>query len=197
MAKYILVGEVHGTNECPEACLKILEKYKIKHLALEGDKSMSSNDGRASKAVKRLVAAAKRKGIKIHFAEEKSDAEMNILKRDKTMAENLIKIKKDVVFLCGNVHACKKPFQMPLLFRIFCRIKKITIPKNNILDTCGSYLPKNKTISYRVVAKNGGKFNNNGIKTEGPSKKLPLGIIKSPEESYDFYYVVDRFTPSD
>lgn len=193
MAKYILVGEVHGTNECPEACLKIIENYKIKHLALELDKSMSSNDGRASKAVKQLVAAAKRKGIRIHFVDGKCD----ILKRDKTMAENLMKIKKEVVFLCGNIHASKKPFKMPLPFRIFCKIKKITIPKNNILDTCGSYLPKDKTISYRIVAKNGGKFNNCGIKTEGPSKKLPLGIMKSPEEEYDFYYVVDKFTPSE
>jgi hypothetical protein len=33
--KYILVGETHGTKECPEAFLKIIKKHEIKKVALE------------------------------------------------------------------------------------------------------------------------------------------------------------------
>ena len=33
--KYILVGEMHGTTECPKAFFEILKKYNTNQVALE------------------------------------------------------------------------------------------------------------------------------------------------------------------
>ena len=35
MSKYILVGEMHGTNESPRVALALLKKHNIRLLALE------------------------------------------------------------------------------------------------------------------------------------------------------------------
>ena len=38
MEKYYLIGEIHGTKECPKAFFDIIKKEKIKQVALEFDK---------------------------------------------------------------------------------------------------------------------------------------------------------------
>jgi hypothetical protein len=103
------------------------------------------------------------------------------------MAKNLMKIKGKIAFLCGNVHASKNPIKLPT--------------KNNIIKTCGSFLPKQKTIAYKIIPVNGGKFYNFKTKKIKPDKRfqdlknLPK-ILKSPEKGFDYFYLVNKFTPS-
>jgi len=96
MKKYFLIGEIHGTKECPEEFFKIVKKYGIKKVALELPKiyqneidefykggikiwDLSSfkhkgknHDGRASGAMKKLILNLKRDKIKIYFVDEEA-----------------------------------------------------------------------------------------------------------------------------
>ena len=133
MAKYYLIGETHGTNESPEACLDILKKHKIMQLALEfpytqqkeidefllGKRSIDelsifqvddTHDGRASPAVKNLLLRAKERQIRIKLVDIDDESQVN--QRDKYMAQNLMEIKGEVGFLCGNVHASKEVLKL-------------------------------------------------------------------------------------
>lgn len=188
--KYILVGEVHGTNESSIAFLNIVKREKIKQVALEISSSYQSivdnngysllfgkkrHDGRLSQAMKNLITELKKLRIKIYCVDPNV-----IFQRDKKMAENLRKIKGRVAFLCGEVHASTIPFK-------FGFIK---------LNTCGYFLPKKDVVNYRIVSRLGGQFYNFKIKTiqgETSSKKT---ITPSLKNGFDYYYVVDSFSPS-
>lgn len=196
--KYLFVGEMHGTEECPKAFLEILKKYKINQVALEFPKKNQNeinqflsesrdisnlsifkdkekiHDGRASESVKDLILKLKKNKIKIYFVDSEPS---NPLKRDYLMAKNLIEIKGKTAFLCGNVHASKTAIKFPFIFVLLNRImnffgKGIKISKNGIIETCGSFLPKKEKISYKITAVNGGEFYNFGVKKIKPDKKF-------------------------
>jgi hypothetical protein len=225
--KYILVGEMHGTTECPKAFLEILKKHKINQVALEfpkkdqqeinqflsgsrdiGNLSIFKDkekiyDGRASESVKDLIVKLKKNKIKIYFVDSEPS---NPLKRDYLMAKNLMKIKGKTAFLCGNVHASKTAIKFPLIFVLLNKImnffgKGVKISKNGIIETCASFLPKKETVSYKVIAVNGGEFYNFGVKKIKPDKKfqnlqnLPK-TVQSSEDGFDYFYLVDTFTAS-
>ena len=141
MLKYFLVGEMHGTQECPEVFFRIIQKKRINQVALEfpsgyqkeideyflskrtlEDLSIfrlkkKTHDGRASSAIKKLLERLKRNNIKIYFVDEES------FERDKLMAKNLSKINGRIAFLCGNVHASKKEIILPRLFLLLYNVK--------------------------------------------------------------------------
>jgi len=225
----ILVGELHGTYEGPLACMNILKEHKAKHLALEFDTSKQYEideyysgkraledlsifhipkpyDGRSSSAVKELVIKARKQNIMIHFVDVEEGSDIH--KRDETMAKNLMSIKHDVVFLCGNIHASKTPITFSKTFLILNRVlqlfrKGIILPRNGTLKTCGAYLPFDKTFSYKIVALRGGSYYNFKVRKirgekflENRASKVPA-IIPSKERGYDYFYIVDRFTPTE
>jgi hypothetical protein len=209
-SKYILIGELHGTKESPEACFEILKKHKVKQLALEFQKKEQceiddyfkgkkrveelsifqredNHDGRASKAIMDLIKKAKAKDIKILLVDDWSD----ITRRDEAMANNLKLIKGPVAYYCGEVHASKKSISFPEFNG-----------KSQKINTCGSFLPEKETISYRIVSIEGGKHYNFKIKNVKKQEKLrkhikdlPL-IVPSKEGGFDFFYIVKKFTES-
>lgn len=224
-ARYYLIGEIHGTAEAPVACMNIMRKYHIKKLALELDKSRqpeideyyaggksleditlfhnpSSHDGRASLAVKNLLRDAKRNGIRAYLVD---DAD-NPLERDRRMAENLMNVGGKVAFLCGNIHASKKPIKISkavLLLTKFLRklkMSKLVLPDEGIIRTCGSFLPYEETVAFNVVSAEGGQYYNFGIHSlsadAGLKDKSVLGqvIAPSPDKEYDYLYIVRKFT---
>src|SRR3989344_8136649 len=178
--RYLLFGEMHGTAECPTAFLEILKKHEVNQVALEfpknhqneinqylsGSRSLSNlsifkskekiHDGRASNSVKDLISKLKKNKMEIYFVDSESS---NPLERDYLMAKNLMKIKGRTAFLCGNVHASKTAIKFPLTFVLLNKImnffgKGVKISKKGIIETCGSFLPKKETISYKVIAVN-------------------------------------------
>ncbi len=206
--KYVLVGEMHGTNEASKAFLDIIENYGAKNVALEWPSDFQKNidefmegrlgidklpvfntnwsrgDGRASEAMKRLLVELKRRKLKVYAIEDYS------LSKDKdiAMAKSLKKISGRVVALMGNVHALKTEY--------------------NGIKTCGSLLPSRQTVSFSVESVNGGKVCN--VIEQKPeirnvfdpklnksySKfKLPV-MVPSEEEGYSCLYLVNKFTPS-
>ena len=218
---------MHGTTECPKAFLEILRKHKINQVALEfpkknqkeinqflsGSRDISNlsifkdkgkiHDGRASESVKNLILKLKKDKTKIYFVDSEPS---NPLKRDYLMAKNLMEIKGKTMFLCGNVHASKTAIKFPLIFVLLNKImnffsKGVKISKNGIIESCGSFLPKTETISYKVIAVNGGKFYNFGVKKIKPDEKfqnsqsLPK-IVQSYEDGFDYFYLADTFTAS-
>lgn len=229
MVKFVLVGEMHGTQESPSIALELLKNHKITLLALELDKSKQheideyfcgkrnlnditlfkhtgSHDGRASNAVKRLIEQVKKQKIRIVLVDDWQDP----LNRDKKMAENLMSLKKNVLFLCGNVHASKQPIRFSLVYRLLnkifalIRVPHIQLPFDGILRTCGYYLPPNDTISYRIVPVFGGQYYNFKVKTLKPDKKvaqlvqgqqLPR-IITNQTKEYTFLYAINHLSPS-
>ena len=224
MEKYYLIGELHGTNEAPEACWDILQKNKIPNLALEfpvncqkeinnlleGKKKINEiflfwfkhpHDGRSSPAMKRLLIKAKEHAIKVHVIDTILG---NAAEREKEMAKNLIKIKGKVAFLCGNVHASKQEIYFPILSRLAFKIISIFSPEyatlGKSIKPCGAHLPKKETVSYKVEALKGGNFYNFKVKKAKKYKAKKIeslpAIIKANDESYDFIYLVKKFTPS-
>ncbi|PIN80357.1 hypothetical protein COV11_04185 [Candidatus Woesearchaeota archaeon CG10_big_fil_rev_8_21_14_0_10_30_7] len=216
MIKYYLIGEVHGTNECPKACLDLLVKKNIKQLALEFGKNLqpeldaflndelavedltifkNPEDTRASKAMRDLIQQAKEKKIKLYFI----DTWYSTPDQDKIMAENLMEIEGKVAYFCGAAHASKRPICFDsdsILFNMF---------KNGTLKTCGSFLPEEKTTSYRVDALEGGEIYNQQIEEYITGNKRLIGmlgsrkfpiIIHSRGKRYDYTYLVKQFTPS-
>lgn len=223
MAKYYLVGELHGTNEAPEACWNILKKNKIRNLALEFPSEYQEevnkylynkrkldnlsifqvtypHDGRASNAIKRLLEKAKRRSINVYLVDSSSE---EINQREKEMAKNLIKIKDKVVFLCGDAHASKKEYKFNIIYRVIFMVIRIFSKKypklEKTMKPCGVYLPSEETTSYKVIALEGGNFYNFKVKTAKrynlKINKFPK-IIKSPDTKYDIFYIVRRFTHS-
>lgn len=215
MIKYYLIGEIHGTNECPAACLDILQRHGLTQLALEFEKGYqqefdeflegkraiddlsvlrnkyASKDGRCSPAMRQLLLTARDVGIHLYCVDDCSDLD----RRDKYMAQNLQLIAPPVGYLCGQTHAAKKEIlldEMSMFYEVY----------NGVLKPCGAYLPPEETLSYKTVPVEGGTFYNLGpCKVEGNKKlsqkhpDLPT-IIPSPEEGYDFWYLVRQFTPS-
>jgi len=194
MAKYYLIGELHGTNEASRACWDIMQINKVSKLALEFPSNYQKevdeflknkrsidkisifnvkhpHDGRASPAIKKLLLKAKEKAMKVYFVD--SDSE-DISQREKEMTKNIMKIKDKVAFLCGDAHASKKEIHLSKFFRLVFRIINLfsrKYPKfDKVIKTCGSYLPAKNTISYRVASLNGGKFYNFKIKSAGKYK---------------------------
>ena len=133
MNRYFLIGETHGTKECPQEFFKFVIKNKIGKVALEFlkdnqkdiDKFYSraigvneisffknkenTHDGRASDAVKNLISGLRKEKIRIFLVDEEAKS---AYERDKLMAKNLSNIEGKVAFLCGEVHASKKPMQL-------------------------------------------------------------------------------------
>jgi hypothetical protein len=196
--KFVLVGEIHGTAECPKAFLEILKKHKVEQVALEfkknnqkeinqflsGSRDISNlsifknkdkiHDGRASESIKDLIIKLRKNKMKIYFVDSEPS---NPLKRDYLMARNLMEIEGKTAFLCGNVHASKTAIKFPFTFVILNKImnffgKGVKISKNGIIETCGSFLPSKETISYKVIAVNEGEFYNFGAKKIKPNKKF-------------------------
>ncbi len=227
--KYILVGETHGTLECPRVFLEIIKKHKIKQVALEfakdkqeeidqyllGSRTIDNlsifkekekiHDGRASNSIKELVSSLKKNNIKIYFVDsDQSDP----LKRDYEMARNLMNLKNKTAFLCGSVHASKTAIKFPKSFVFINKImnlfgKGVMIYKNGIMETCGTFLPEKETISYKIVAVGGGRYYNfrvHRIKSSKRFKNINLNnltkIVNSKKEGFDYFYLVDKFTPS-
>ena len=164
------------------------------------------HDGRASNSIKDLISNLKKNKIKIYFVDcESSDP----LKRDYLIAKNLSKLKGQTAFLCGNVHASKTSIKVPKSVMFVNKIKNFfnkgfLISRNGIIETCGSFLPEKETISYKVVAVNGGEYYNFGvhkIKPDKRSKKINLNnlpeIVRSQEEGFDYLYKIYGFTASD
>ena len=216
---------MHGTVECPKFFLTLIKKHKIKQVALEfpiiyqkeinqyfsGKRKLEdlsifkdkaeNHDGRASESIKKLIANLKKNKIKIYFIDSESD----YLKRDYFMAKNLTRINGKVAFLCGNIHASKKVITFPGIFLIINKLlslfKKGLKISNNEIKTTGSYLPKKETVSYKIIAINGGEFYNlvkKKIKldvrfSDIKVKELPK-ITESLEEGYDYYYLINKFT---
>lgn len=217
MAKYFLIGELHGNNESPQACWDIIQRYGIKNLAIEADlkyqqevdEYLSSQKNieqlslwsldHLTKAVKNLVHKAKENGMKIYCVDDWSclNKQDESVERDKAMAENLKKIKGNVAYLCGGDHASKKPILIDKNSEWF------SVYKNGLFLTCGSFLPKSKTISFLICALNGGRSFFNG-KVQMASKfnlpgnrikNLPM-IIPSIKDGYDYLYIFDKYTSS-
>lgn len=219
MSKYFLIGEIHGTKECPEEFFKFVQKYKIKKVALEfpsefqkqideysrGEIKLEkiplfksknlSHDGRASESVKRLIKKLKRDKIKIFFIDGEAK---NGNQRDKLMARNLSKIKGNVAFLCGNVHARKKSWQLEKFDKMYKQYPK------GVIKTCGSFMDKKKIVAINIHAINGGKFYNYRVQNYFKDndllklynlKDLPK-IIKPKDNSFDFVYLINKFSVS-
>ncbi len=221
MSNYLLVGEMHGTKECPLIFLKIINTYKIKRVALElpqhyqheidqyvkgkitlDDLSLFKNkeqmhDGRVSHSIKKLIEKLKKQKIKIFFAEPSFAKNGN--ERDYLMAKNLMNIKGKVAFLCGNIHASKKEIRLDKKSNFY---NYYNYYSKGIIKTCGYFLAKKDTISIRIHAINGGTFYNNGIKnyrkdemTLKSKHKLP-SIIKSSDKAFDYLYLINKFSYS-
>ncbi len=220
MSTYLLIGEIHGTKECPKEFLKFVKKNKIKKVALEflkdyqieidkfyyGKRSLEdisflknkekNHDGRASDAVRRLISELRKEKIKIFLVDVETGSGNE---RDKLMAKNLSKIKGKVAFLCGNVHAMKKPLQLNKSDDLY---QHYSVGR---VKTCGYFLNKNeKVISIKIHAINGGKFYNYFIQNYPKDKSLsqkfsPNNLpkqIHSEDNAFDFLYLVDKFSYS-
>jgi len=214
MAKYYLVGELHGTNECPRAFLDIVSHHHITQIALEFDKSKQHevdaflegkrslkdlsifkvtepHDGRASPAVQTLLHKAKERSFRVYLVDDSSRPQH----REAEMAKNIMSIKGTVAYLCGNVHAAKGPIQLEKSSEFFDQYK------DGLIRTCGSLLPEQDTVAYNIVALHGGEFYNLKVKKEKEHPefarlpKIPA-TVKSKDPNYDFLYVVNRFTVS-
>ena len=119
------------------------------------------------------------------------------------MASNLNKIKGKVAFLCGDIHASKKEIKLGYFAWVFWLVNLMKLkltPVNTVLHPCGSYLPHRTTVSIRIVAKKGKYYNFEEKKYNQPkqyeSVKRLNELVKSPDENYDFAYVIELFTPS-
>ena len=138
------------------------------------------------------------------------DDEPEPLERDKKMAENLLSLQKNVLFLCGNIHASKQPIKLPFIYRFInnllalIRLPHVQIPSTGIIRPCGSLLPPKDTIAYNIRAIYGGQYYNFKTKTLAPDTllskrvhglRLPL-ILESHTDDYSFLYVISRITPS-
>ena len=224
-ARFYLIGEIHGTAEAPIACMDIMKKYHIKKLALELDRSKQpeideyyagrksleditlfhnppSHDGRASSAVKNLVADAKKNGLKVYLVDDTD----NPLERDRRMAENLMNIRGKVAFLCGNIHASKEPIKIPKAVLVLSkflrklRLSNLILPDEGIIRTCGSFLPYEETVAFNVVSEEGGQYYNFKICSVGPDAGLKdkyvscRVMVPSSDKGYDFLYIVRKFT---
>jgi hypothetical protein len=214
MNKYYLVGEMHGTRECPKEFLNFIKKKHIKKVALEfpkeyqkeidefslGKKEIENlsifrnrekiHDGRASEAIKDLIKKLKKEKIKIFLVDEEAK---NGNERDKKMAKNLSKIEGEVAFLCGNIHAMKKPMTLDKsdpMYKYY---------QNGIVKTCRYFMNKKEIISIRIHAINGGKFYNFATQDypkEKEFKNKKPSTIKSKDEAFDYIYLIDKFSPS-
>lgn len=220
MATYFLFGEMHGTKECPKEFLKFVKENKIKKVALEFQKDYQfeikefllnkrkinnltffkdkekSHDGRASESVKNLILNLKKEKIKIHLVDQEAKSGNE---RDKFMAKNLSKIVGRVAFLCGNVHAMKKPLQLDENDNLYTKY-----PGGKV-KTCGYFLSKyNQVVSLKVHAINGGSFYNYSVqsyqKDKILSKKYSISslpkVIQSPEEIFDYLHLINKFSYS-
>ena len=211
---------MHGTKECPKEFFKFVKKNKIKKVALELPKDYQceidefysgkrkiddlsffkckekNHDGRVSNAMKDLILKLKKAKIKIFLVDDETQEYGN--ERDKLMARNLSQLKGEVAFLCGNVHAMKKPLQLDKSDRCYHQYP------NGKVETCGSFMNPKEIVSIKVHAINGGKLYNYSVQTylkdkerskKFPKNKLPE-MIKSDDESFDYLYLIDKFSYS-
>lgn len=205
MIKYFLIGERHGTNECPKEFFNFVKKHKIKKVALELPKiyqnemdsflknkisveklSLFKNkeqkhDGRVSEAVKKLIINLKKEKIKIFLVDEEKAKNGN--ERDKLMARNLKKIKGKVAFLCGEIHASKRTIQLEKTNYFYSSYP------NGKIKTCASFLNKREISTGLIFPRKGGRFYNNSIKKYS-------GNLKKYREKFDFILFVDKFSYS-
>jgi hypothetical protein len=190
MVKYLFVGEMHGTNECPEIFLELVKRRKITQIALEwpmakqkevneylsGKRTIAqlslfqtNPDGRTSPAMRKLLVEAKKRKLRIHLFDPGV-----IEHRDGLMAENLKKIKGPVAILCGDIHASKREVRLPAIVRLVAKLMKNPQWSKPILP-CASLLQKKDVFSYRIVKR---------------TWKVPL------EDDYDEHIVIEKFTKS-
>lgn len=219
MSRYFLIGEMHGTKECPEAFFAIVKKNRIKNVALElpknyqkeireffrGERNVGElsffedkekkHDGRASESIKNLILRLKKEGINIFLVDEEAQ---NGNERDKLMAKNLSKIRGDVAFLCGDIHARKNSLQLEKSDKMY------KYYPHGEVKTCGSLMSGKDIVSIRIHAINGGKFYHYSIQTypkDGElSKKFSISelprMIKSDGRALDYVYLIDKFSYS-
>ena len=213
MKKYYLIGELHGTNESPQVCWEIMNRNNINQLAIEVEtkyqkevddflKSKIKLDSLSifklkhiTKAIKNLLKKSKKKCMKVFCVDDWADPR----NRDQAMAKNLMKIKGKVAYLCGGDHASKNPIKIDKSSEWYNLYKK------GIFKTCGSYLPKDETVSYIIYALRGGRAYFNGAAQDCKPRpnlayqyklsKLPM-IVKSKLSGYNFLYIVNKYTLS-
>ena len=190
MIRYLFVGEMHGTNECPELFLELVKRHRLTQIALEwpmtkqqevdeylsGKRTIaqlslfeSNPDGRTSPAMQKLLAEAKRRKLRVHLFDPGV-----IDHRDRLMAENLKNIKGPVAILCGDIHASKREVQLPTIVRLVGKLTRNPQWSKTIIP-CASLLPKKEAFSYRIAER---------------TKELPL------EDHYDEHIIIEKFTKS-
>lgn len=216
MVRYFLVGEIHGTQECPKIFWDIVKRNNIKKIALEfpieeqcevnnfmqyecSVDALSifkrSEDKRASKAIRSLLLKARRAKYHVYFVDPNT-----LNNRDQEMANNLVRLSGKIAFLCGNIHASKVKVEVDLFVRFFfslivwLKTLKWYIQKKEFL-TCGSFLPKSEVISFEIQTEKALSQKEKKLLTDlrKAKNKHPL-LIPSKNKGFDFKCVVSNFT---
>lgn len=194
---YFLIGERHGTNECPHAFLELVKQFKPASIALEIPKqyqadidagkhahipffNQQEHDGRGSAAMQQLITALLDRELHIHCVD--TDTAETAAERDAEMARNILALPIPVMYLCGNVHALLKP---------------ITLFGEHLIP-CGSHLPRERTKNCTIETLNGGTFYNFQVQHIPPSEYtgMPNELLPLNDEHFDYAYFVEWFTPS-
>lgn len=144
-----------------------------------------SPDGRISKEHLKFLGWLKKKQILIKCFDDNGK---NWNDRDKKMVKNIVNVhvknkNHKIVALMGNLHAKKHSFDL----------------NGKICRPLASYLPKNKTVSFKINYLSGQYFNmfikkiesNKNIKIWN-EKKI---ITKSKDKAYDYEIVLKKATP--
>lgn len=144
-----------------------------------------SPDGRISKEHLKFIDWLKKKQILMKCFDESGK---NWNDRDERMAMSMINIHKEykkqkIIALMGNLHAKKHSFNL----------------NNKVCRPLVSYLPKNKTISFKISYLFGRYFNiflkniepNKNTKIENKKSK----ITKSKDNIYDYEIILKKATP--
>lgn len=145
----------------------------------------SSPDGRISKEHLKFLGWLKKKQISIKCFDSNGKSWND---RDKKMAKNITDVfnkNKDhkIIALMGNLHAKKHSF----------------ILNGKVCRPLVSYLPKNKTVSFKINYLSGQYFNMFVKKIE-PSKEIKTenkksNLIKLKNSGYDYEIILKKATP--
>jgi len=213
--KFIVIGEFHGVKEnitiiknfltfffqqkipinfameWPKDLTKEINKYlkgKIK-LNWRSWKFSTSPDGRISKEHLGFIRWLKKRKINFYCIDEgspKNETWAYWNDRDKKMAKNIMKIKKDkIIVLMGRLHSRTD------------RFKSKFISKTKFNNPAGYYLPKNKTLSI-CLRYAYGKTYNCGIKNINDKIKKPKNdflIRKLRKKGYDYEIIIKHAHP--